>query len=403
MLIKCPECDLQISDKAISCPHCGYPLAPTVRKKPRGRPRRLPNGFGRITKISNQNLRNPYRAMVTIGKTADGKPVSKILKPKGYFRTYNEAYAALIEYNKNPYDLSSDMTVNELFKKWYAEYSERTKSAGTVRNVTTAWNYCSSVKGIRVADLRIRHIKQCVYDGMHNGHKPPTNIKPRIKCLFNMMLDYAMEYELVDKNYSRMFDLNSEAKENIKHVKQDHLAFTDEELAILWNSLEIPYVDIVLIQCYSGWRPQELGLIELKNVDLENRIMISGMKTAAGKDRRVPIHSKIYPLVAMRYKNAAVLGSKYLINSTDSRSIKETFMSYSKYLSRFHRVMDQLGLNKGHRPHDGRKTFITLAKRYKVDEYAIKYMVGHRINDITEKIYTEREFSWLIEEIEKIK
>ena len=25
-LIKCPECDKQISDKAESCPHCGYSL-----------------------------------------------------------------------------------------------------------------------------------------------------------------------------------------------------------------------------------------------------------------------------------------------------------------------------------------------------------------------------------------
>lgn len=26
MLIKCPECNRQVSDQAISCPHCGYPL-----------------------------------------------------------------------------------------------------------------------------------------------------------------------------------------------------------------------------------------------------------------------------------------------------------------------------------------------------------------------------------------
>ena len=26
MLIKCPECNREISDMAISCPHCGYPL-----------------------------------------------------------------------------------------------------------------------------------------------------------------------------------------------------------------------------------------------------------------------------------------------------------------------------------------------------------------------------------------
>ena len=27
MLIRCPECHKEISDKAISCPHCGFPLA----------------------------------------------------------------------------------------------------------------------------------------------------------------------------------------------------------------------------------------------------------------------------------------------------------------------------------------------------------------------------------------
>ena len=55
------------------------------------------------------------------------------------------------------------------------------------------------------------------------------------------------------------------------------------------------------------------------------------------------------------------------------------------------------------RPHDGRKHFVTMAKKYGVDEYAIKYMVGHKISDITEKVYTQREFEWLKDEIEKIK
>ena len=49
------------------------------------------------------------------------------------------------------------------------------------------------------------------------------------------------------------------------------------------------------------------------------------------------------------------------------------------------------------------KHFVTMAKKYDVDEYAIKYMVGHKITDITEKVYTAREFDWLREEIEKIK
>ena len=44
-----------------------------------------------------------------------------------------------------------------------------------------------------------------------------------------------------------------------------------------------------------------------------------------------------------------------------------------------------------------------MAKKAQVDEYAIKYMVGHKISDSTEKVYAQREFEWLKQEIEKIK
>lgn len=36
-----------------------------------------------------------------------------------------------------------------------------------------------------------------------------------------------------------------------------------------------------------------------------------------------------------------------------------------------------------------------------MDEYDIKYIVGHSIDDITEKVYAERELDWFKEEMEK--
>ena len=110
-LIKCPECQLQVSDKAITCPHCGYPLDTKVIKQQQrktNKRKRLPNGFGTISELKNQNLRKPFRALVCVGKNFYGKPIYKSLKPETYFKTYNDAYAALLEYHKNPYDLDSD-------------------------------------------------------------------------------------------------------------------------------------------------------------------------------------------------------------------------------------------------------------------------------------------------------
>lgn len=61
-----------------------------------------------------------------------------------------------------------------------------------------------------------------------------------------------------------------------------------------------------------------------------------------------------------------------------------------------------LGINPEHRGHDGRVHFVTVAKKYNLDEYAIKRIVGHAIKDLTERVYTKRSVDWLVQEIDKI-
>lgn len=412
MLVKCPECELQASDKAYSCPHCGYPLRPNARppreRKPNKR-RKLPNGFGQISEIKNKALRKRFRAMVTVGRTSTGRPICKMLKPDCYFETYNEAYMALVEYNKNPYDLEPSITVKDLYERWTDEYFKTLKSESGMRTITSSWAYCSSIYDMRAADVRARHIKGCMDEGIAiikgEERRPTAGIKSRIKSMFNLMLDYALEYEIVDRNYARTFNISDDIVQEKEKAKRGHIPFTEDEMQTLWDNVgTMKYIDIILIQCYSGWRPQELGLIRLENVDLENWTFMGGMKTEAGRDRVVPIHPKIRHLITAKYKEAEELGSEYLINCTDAMTHRSGLMfTYDKYQKRFIKVRDRLDLNPQHRAHDGRMQFVTTAKKYGVDEYAIKYMVGHAITDITERVYTQREIDWLTQEMKKIK
>lgn len=419
MLINCPECELQVSTKAITCPHCGYPLQPDavktqyIRKK-RGRSK-LPNGFGQITEIKNKNLRNRYRAMITVGKTPEGKPIQKLLKPQSYFKTYNDAYEALVDYNRNPYDLdSSSITMKQLYDKWFEEYSKN-NSESRLRAIGSAWRYVENIYKVTVNEIRIRHLKMAIEEAFiyENGEKKiaSLNVKKNIKTIFNQMFDYAIEYEIIDKNYARMFSLN---KKNITEKNEEesqldsncHIPFAEEEMTILWEHKD-DYdlcVDILIIQCYSGFRPQELGLIEIKNVDLNEWTMKGGMKTEAGTFRTVPIHSKIRDLVKNRYDEAISLGSKYLFNTHGHKTKKNNSikLTYGRYQYRIDKIKNKYGLNPEHRPHDGRTHFVTQAKESKLDEYAIKYIVGHEVKDITERIYTKRNVEWLSKEIEKI-
>lgn len=394
MLTSCPECELPVSDKALSCPHCGYPLKQEKHQARRLPKRmRLPNGFGQISEIKGRNLRNPFRVMVTVGKDENGRPICKTLKPQGYFATYNEAYAALVEYNKTPYDLRTTTTVSELYDSWSTRHYPQLVGDSLVKSYKTAWKRCSQISTMRVVDVRPRHMKACIEQA------PSPTTKKLVKMLLNLMFDYAVEHDMAERNYARSFELSKNIQRQAAAQRREHVAFTKSELARLWEHVDsVSYADVVLVQCYMGWRPRELGLLRLENINLDKWCIIGGMKTASGTMRTVPIHERIRPLVKRRYNEAMANDREYLFNCLDSGN---GMLTYDKYSTRFASVMRRLGLD-GHRPHDPRKTFVTMCKNAGVDEYAIKHMVGHAISDITESVYTERSIDWLAEELSRI-
>lgn len=392
MLIKCPECSLQVSDKASFCPHCGYPMmSKAVYLRPSKR-QRLPNGFGQITKLKQKNLRKPYRAMVTVGKTEEGRPISKLLKPTAYFETYNDAYEALLEYNKNPFDLTSQMSVNELFDLFMASYKVTEHRKKVVRS---AWKYCWEVHNLDIREIRTRHIKYVLENGTVTidgvVRRPTKMIQSCIMVAFRSIFDIAIEKELVTKNYAK--DVNIKRLEtNEETTKFPHTAFTKEEMKIIAEKApEDNIAEMLLIQCYTGLRPGELISLTAENINLADMVITCGSKTQAGRDRKIPIHkdiaSNIFTLVERslpRKKHNLFAG-----------------MKYDKYREGIVMFCENNGMEK-HLPHDPRKTFITFAKKCKMDEYVLKRIVGHKIEDLTERVYTERDLIDLHDEMAKI-
>ena len=402
MLITCSECSHEVSDKALACPNCGNPIRNQLtiskpRKSSNTKRMRLPNGFGRITKIKGKNLRKPYRVMITDGKDDNGKPIGRLLKPESYFETYNEAYTALVHYHESPYDLSSMITMQELFEQWFKTHSEKVCESRK-RIIKTAWEYCDPLLGDKlVQTIKTKDISYAL-DNLHKnegGNKvfPSDNIRLCSKSVLSMMLDYAVEYGLTDQNYARKIK-RSFSCETEKH----HICYAKEEIEILWEHVGEDYcIDMILVQCYMGWRPNEICKISLSNVNLRDWTIISGSKTAAGKNREVPVHSKIRPIIQRWYNDSLKYNGKTLFFNRAYKPI-----SYSTLSQKFAGTLKKLKLNKAHRPHDGRTHFVTMAKEANVDEYAIKLIVGHSISDLTERVYTQRNIEWLHKEIAKI-
>ena len=342
---------------------------------------KLRNGFGNVSKL-NGKRRNPYRARITTGWEYDeiNDKYKQVYATIGYFKKREDAIKALSKYHDDPYDIKSkSITFSEVYDKWSSEHFENIVPSA-IRTWKSAYKYCEPLykkpfKEIRVADLE---------DTIKTANVGDTT-KMRMKSMFNLIYKYALKHEIVDKDYA---SLCTSVKKSTSSKKK--IPFSEDEVNTLWNNLNYPNVDIVLIGIYSGWRPQELAILKKEDIDLDNKTMFGGLKTDAGKNRYVPIHEKIYELVKNRYNNS---------NDTLFEE-EEGNLTYDKYRTRFKNVMNKFGMK--HTPHETRHTFISNAKKYNVDEYCIKLMVGHAIEDVTEKVYTHRELKQLHEEINKI-
>lgn len=350
---------------------------------------RMGNGNVSVQRVKDKR-RKPWKVVVTVRieydeETHKAKQVRKII---GYYATQKEAIDALTEYHKNPYDINNDkITFSELYEKWSDEHFKNIVPSA-VRTWKSAYTYFKPIHDMRFAAIRPNHIEGCIKDA-----EVGASTKQRMKSLCNMMYKYALKYEIVSVNYADLCDTIKRPRPSIIRT-----TFTEEEEKLLWDNVSFPFVDMVLIGIYSGWRPQELAVLKIADIDLENGFYTGGLKTDAGRNRIVPIHSKIYNLVKQNYEKAVSMGSEYLFN--DENGQQGTFLTYDKYRGRFNKIIKKLHLS--HKPHDTRHTFITNGKAAGMDEYILKMIVGHEIGDITEKVYTHRTMEELKNEIEKI-
>lgn len=374
---------------------------------------RRSNGEGSIS--YDKRRKKPYRAKVTIGWEFDEETgrTKQITQDLGSFKTKGEASAALANYLRNPYDLSNkNMTFEQLYKVWYEPFLENDHESYRHR-IKSAYKYCSDIYNKKVRDISIIDMKNCIYNGKiietrgkYKGQEkfatPQT--KMSIKYLFNHIFEYALEARIIDRNYAREFLLDKKVEKEIEKNRKIKIPFSKEQMDKLWKSIEfVPFADIIVYGCYSGWRPTEITELKLENVDLENGFVKGGKKKEWAKNRLVPIHPLVRPIIEKYYNEAVSVSSKYLFNDISKK--KGIGLSYDQYLSRFNNVMEQLGFGIEITPHYTRHTFISKAKSTKVNmnEYILKRIVGHKINDITEYVYTHRDLEELHEEMLKIK
>lgn len=352
------------------------------------------NGSGSIYKLSG-NRRKPWTVQLSSGtiRRDDGSYITKRVR-LGYYATEEEAILALARYKEGSYSIKDSYTFSDVYEMWSQKYFETLESASSSRTIIAAYNH---VKGIWHRDFASLSI-QDMRDAIENPDNTPS-VQGRIKSMFNLMYDFAVEAEIVDINKARQFSVKGLEKKK-KKDKKDKIPISPSHVSALEKDYEYGYTRMILIGIYTGFRPSEICQLHRCNIHLEENYIIGGMKTEAGENRYVPIHPKIKEYIEYYY-NRTTENDKYLIKAEDGQI--DSIMTYDKYRSRFKKSMERIGADGLYSPHCTRHTFITNAKAAKMDEYALKMIVGHEIVDVTEEVYTHRDEIFLQEEILKIK
>lgn len=375
----------------------------------RRRHTKLPNGFGSI-KYLGGNRRNPYAVHPPVKDyTLEGIPITP--KALCYVPNWTMGMLVLTAYHNGTYypgyeqkfdqiDLKSseDILIREMlanfnrsraaaeklaapkitFAEVYADFykykydeSGREYSQASKNSTTAAFKNCSRIHNRAFTDLNTRDLQE-VIDRCPLRHAS----KELIVSLFKQMYEYAMIFEIIEKNYA------VSVRVGVPEDDEHGVPFTPEQLRSLWAHSGDDTVDMLLIMCYSGFRIAEYKGM---TVNIDNWSMTGGLKTEAGKDRVVPIHTLIRPLVLKRIEKYGCMMP----------------VSARTFRMRMYETLERLGIER-HTPHDTRHTFAMLCEKYRVPLADQKRMMGHKSNDLTLDVYGHRTLEELRESIEMI-
>lgn len=349
---------------------------------------RNPNGYGGVTKLSGKR-RKPYRVRVTDGweEMPDGSKKQKF-KTIGYYATQKEALGALDAYHKNPEKFNATyITFGELYEHWSAQKFDPNAaditSESNIKGYKAAYKVCETLKDMKMADIKAAHL-QDVIDKSGKNH--PTLRKVRV--LLSQLYGFAMANDIIDKDYSDFITIGKKSD-----PKLNRKPFTPDEIKKLWDNVDRhEWIDTVLILIYTGMRIGELLLLESANIFLDEKYVRGGSKTEAGKNRIIPLHNRIIPLIQKRYNSE---------NKMFIPGIIKAEASYDTYRDVYWKnIMEQLQLN--HLPHDTRHTFASLADSVGMNKLCIKRIMGHASSDLTDSVYTHKEIEELLKEVNKL-
>jgi len=363
--MKCIKCKKEIQDGSIYCNFCGKKQAVTKAKY-----HKREHGTGTIRK-DNRNKKQ-WVALA---------PMSRYSKERVYLGSYGtrqEAQSAIDEYIRDGRPGLYNATLADVYKLWSdAHYKQVGESA--IALYCSMWKRFERFYDAKFKELRTAHFQQVVNSG--TSHSACNTLK----AMSVMLSSYAMQNDIVQKNYAEFVKLP-------KFEKKEKNIFTKEDICKLWENSDDENVQVILFMIYTGFRIGEILNLKKSNIFLDSGYIIGGIKTKAGKNRVVPIPSSIPEL-------------KIFINNFIESSETDLIfnISASEFRKIFSYTLTKYGISTKLTPHNTRHTFASLCSSAGISAENLQKIIGHANFATTADIYIHQNFSTLSTEMSKLK
>ena len=368
LIMLCIKCKKEISEGSTYCNYCGKKQTEDKKVKYHKRER----GSGTI--YQDKRYKKPWLAFAPSSKYGIGRQYI------GSYPTRAEARAGLEEYLKNGRPELYNATLADIYELWSKTHFNSV-SYQAVKLYSTMWKRFKNVQDMPMRELRTAHIQEIVNAATS---KSAAEI---IKAMATMLCKYAIENDIVQKNYAEFVKIP-------KFDKKEKRIFTDAEIEALWKCSDQKPVQVVLFMIYTGFRLGEILAITVEDVHLSEGYIIGGEKTEAGKDRIVPIPPSIPEL-------------KEFVHDWCKDARTGRIFPLTPYYFRIHIFDAALTAAsiapEGLTPHSTRHTFASLSSSAGIKPESLQKIIGHANYSTTAEVYIHQDIAKLIDEMRKIK
>ena len=311
---------------------------------------RNPNGYGTIVKLSGAR-RKPYAVRKSDGITEKGYPRQRYL---GYFATLKEAKHFLNEYNEGKVD-KTYKTVKDVWEI-YQTTTLSLKADITQTTERSLWKKFEPVQDKVFAEVLPYEIQALML-------QQTPSMAQSFMVLWRNLEKQALLLGIPVKSFGTAI--------TPPHVdSKEKSVFTEEEIAQLWEQTDKPIVCDALILIYTGLRYSEYATLTEDNIT--DGIITCGIKTENGKNRRIPIHPRILPLLEEKLKFAP---SESLVGVSRATMRKrwERHPILAKYTF-----------------HECRHTFRTRLDNFGANQKCMDLLLGHKGSYVGERVYNHK-------------